>query len=179
MDNYRNIGRLVAVYGVQGELVLQHSLGKKGGPKGLGGLKGLKTVFLEERRDELLPWFVESIRVKGGEEVFVKLEGLDTKEKARRMLRKEVWVREQDFAELALAGKSAPVSLVGFHLFDGDVDLGEILEVIEQPHQVLCRIDLEGKEALIPLHEETLRGVDHRARVVRVELPDGLLDVYR
>lgn len=169
--NYRNIGRLVAVFGVQGEMVLQHSLGKK------TTLKGLKTLFLEEKKDELLPWFVEGTRIKGPEEVFVKLEGLDTKEAAKRMVRKEVWVREEDF--LGIAGKSAPISLVGYHLIDGSQDLGEILEVIEQPHQVLCRIDLEGKEALIPLHEETLRGVDQKKRVVRVELPDGLLDVYR
>ena len=170
-DNYRNIGRLVAVFGVQGELVLQHRLGKK------TALKGLKTLFLEEKKDELLPWFIESTRVKGPEEVFVKLEGLDTKEGARRMVRREVWVREEDFSRVA--GKSAPISLVGFRLFDGVRDLGEILEVIEQPHQVLCRIDLEGREALIPLHEETLRGIDQKRREVRVELPDGLLDVYR
>lgn len=170
-DNYRNIGRLVAVFGVQGELVLQHRLGKK------TALKGLKTLFLEEKKDELLPWFIESTRVKGPEEVFVKLEGLDTKEAARRMVRREVWVREEDFSRVA--GKSAPISLVGFRLFDGVRDLGEILEVIEQPHQVLCRIDLEGREALIPLHEETLRGIDQKRREVRVELPDGLLDVYR
>lgn len=170
-ENYRNIGRLVAVFGVQGEMVLQHSLGKK------TSLKGLKTLFLEEKKDELLPWFVQSTRIKGPQEVFVKLEGLDTVEAAKRMVRREVWVREKDFS--GIAGKSAPISLVGFRLLDGEVDLGEILEVIEQPHQVLCRIDLAGKEALIPLHEETLRGVDNRARVVRVELPDGLLDVYR
>jgi len=161
----------VAVFGLQGEMVLQHSLGKK------TELKGLKMLFLEEKKDELLPWFIESTRIKGPDEVFVKLEGLDSKEAAQRMVRREVWVRETDFS--GLAGKSAPISLVGFRLIDGTVDLGEILEVIEQPHQVLCRIDLGGKEALIPLHEETLRGVDQKARVVRVELPDGLLDVYR
>lgn len=161
----------MAVFGLQGEMVLQHSLGKK------TELKGLKMLFLEEKKDELLPWFIESTRIKGPDEVFVKLEGLDSKEAAQRMVRREVWVRETDFS--GLAGKSAPISLVGFRLIDGTVDLGEILEVIEQPHQVLCRIDLGGKEALIPLHEETLRGVDQKARVVRVELPDGLLDVYR
>jgi len=62
---------------------------------------------------------------------------------------------------------------------DGGVDLGEILEVIEQPHQVLCKIDLAGKEALIPMHAATLRRVDQEKREVHVELPDGLLDVYR
>jgi 16S rRNA processing protein RimM len=170
-ENYRNIGRLVAVHGLQGELVLLHRLGRK------TSLKGLKTLFLEERKDEMLPWFIQSTRVKGDEEIFVKLEGLDTKEAARRVMQKEVWLTEKDFEHFA--GKSAPISMVGFRLLDAGRDLGEILEVIEQPHQVLCRIDLAGKEALIPLNEQTLKKVDQRKREVQVELPDGLLDVYR
>ena len=173
--NYRNIGKLVAVFGLQGELVLLHRLGRK------TSLKGLKTLFLEERKDEMLPWFIESTRIKGAEEIFIKLEGLDTKEAARRVVQKEVWLTEEDFEQFA--GKSAPISLVGFRLLDGptgsEVDLGPILEVIEQPHQVLCKIDLEGKEALIPIHEGTLRKVDQKKKQVWVNLPDGLLDVYR
>ena len=162
---------MAAVFGLQGELVLQHRMGKK------TFFKGLKAIFIEERRDEMLPWFVEAIRVKSETEVYVKLEGLDSKEAARKLVQKEVWLPESDFARYA--GRSAPISMVGFRLFDGVVDLGEILEVIEQPHQVLCRIDLAGKEALIPLHEETLRRVDAKKREVHVELPEGLLDVYR
>jgi len=170
-ENYRNIGKLVAVHGLQGELVLLHRLGKK------TALRGLKTLFLEEKKDEMLPWFIESTRVKGAEEIFVKLEGLDTKEAARRVVQKEVWLREADF--LAFAGMAAPISYVGYRLFDGSADLGEILEVIEQPHQVLCKILVDGREALVPLHAETLRRVDAKRREVHVELPDGLLDVYR
>jgi 16S rRNA processing protein RimM len=170
-EQYRNIGKLVAVFGLQGELVLLHRLGKK------TSLKGLKTIFLEENRDEMLPWFIESTRVKSDTEIYVKLEGLDTKEAARRVVQKEVWLREADFVQFA--GRSAPISMVGFRLFDGGDDLGEILEVIEQPHQVLCKIDLAGKEALIPVHEQTLRKVDAKKREVHVELPEGLLDVYR
>ena len=168
---YRNIGRLVAVHGLQGELVLLHHLGKK------TALRGLKTLFLEEKKDEFLPWFIQNTRVKGPEEIFVKLEGLDTKEAARRVVQKEVWLRKEDFEQFA--GMAAPISLVGFRLIDGGQDLGEILEIIEQPHQVLCRIEIGGKEALVPLHEQTLRRVDRVKREVHVELPEGLLDVYR
>jgi 16S rRNA processing protein RimM len=171
-NNYRNIGKLVAVFGLQGELVLQHRLGKK------TTLKGLKAIFIEDKKDEMLPWFVESTRGKSAEDLYIKLEGIDTKEAARRVVQKEVWLTEADFAQFA--GASAPISLVGFRMLDGDTDLGEILEVIEQPHQVLCKIALDGgKEALIPVHEETLRKVDKKKKEVHVELPDGLLDVYR
>jgi 16S rRNA processing protein RimM len=162
---------LVAVFGLQGDLVLQHRLGKK------SGLKGLKIIFLEDKKDEMLPWFVESVRIKGEEDVFVKLEGVDSREAARVIVQKEVWVGEADFARFA--GRSAPISLVGYKLWEGEDCLGEVLEVIEQPHQVLCRIDYHGKEALIPIHEETLRKVDKKKKEVHVVLPDGLLDVYR
>jgi 16S rRNA processing protein RimM len=169
--NYRNIGKIVAVFGLQGEVLLQHRLGKR------TSLIGLKAIFLEANRDEMLPWFVQEARAKSATEVYLKLEGLDTKEAAKGVVQKEVWLREEDF--LQFAGRTAPISMVGFRLFDRETDLGEILEVIEQPHQVLCRIDLEGKEALIPVHEQTLRRVDAKKREVHVELPDGLLDVYR
>ncbi|HMH20741.1 MAG TPA: ribosome maturation factor RimM [Puia sp.] len=168
---YRNIGKLVAVFGLQGELVLQHRLGKK------NSFKGLKIIFLEERKDEMLPWFIENTRPRGEEDVYLKLEGVDTKEAAQKILQKEVWLSEADFAQFAKG--SSPISLVGFHLWQDEDDLGEILEVIEQPHQILCRIDLNGKEALIPVHEATLRKVDKKKRQVHVILPDGLLDVYR
>jgi 16S rRNA processing protein RimM len=51
--------------------------------------------------------------------------------------------------------------------------------VIEQPHQLLCRISLNGKEALIPVHQETLQKIDKQGKRVMVELPDGLLDIFR
>jgi 16S rRNA processing protein RimM len=57
--------------------------------------------------------------------------------------------------------------------------LGKILEVIEQPHQVLCRIDINGKEAYIPLHEETIIKVDRKNNRVIVALPPGLLEIYQ
>ncbi|WP_431213645.1 ribosome maturation factor RimM [Puia sp. P3] len=126
-NNYRNIGKLVAVFGLQGELVLQHRLGKK------TTLKGLKAIFIEDKKDEMLPWFVQATRPRSDEELYIKLEGLDTKETARRVVQKEVWLTEADFAQYA--GSSAPISLVGFRMLDGKTDLGEILEVIEQPHR--------------------------------------------
>jgi 16S rRNA processing protein RimM len=168
---YRNIGKLVAVFGLQGELILQHRLGKK------TSLKGLKTIFLEDKKDEMLPWFIENTRIKGEDDIYLKLEGIDTKEAAKKVAYKEVWLSEADFGQFAVG--SAPISLVGFHLWQGQDDLGEILEVIEQPHQVLCRIDLNGKEALIPVHEASLQKLDKKRQRVHVILPDGLLDIYR
>jgi len=171
MVNYLSIGKFVATFGVGGELVLKHHLGKK------TSLKGLEALFIEKQKDEMLPYFIESVRIKNMEELFVKIEGFNTKEVAATLVQKQVWLPEEEFHKYA--GKSAPISLLGFHIINENVDLGEILEVIEQPHQLLCRITLEGKEALIPVHSETLQKIDKKNRKVMVDLPDGLLDIFR
>ena len=83
------------------------------------------------------------------------------------------------FATFQFASALAPISLLGFILINEEEDLGEILEIIEQPHQVLCKILLNGKEALIPIHEEFLDKIDKKNRKVYVTLPDGLLEIYK
>ena len=171
MTNYCSIGRLVATFGFGGELVLRHHLGKK------TSLKGLETLFVEKQKDELLPYFIQSTKIKNDEELYIKVEGINSKEAARTLVQKQVWLPEQDFQKFA--AKSSPISLLGFHIIHDNTDLGEILEVIEQPHQVLCRISLDGKEALIPVHQETLKKIDKKTKQVVVDLPEGLLDIFR
>ena len=171
MTNYCSIGRLVATFGFGGELVLRHHLGKK------TSLKGLETLFVEKQKDELLPYFIQSTKIKNDEELYIKVEGINSKEAARTLVQKQVWLPDEDFQKFA--AKSSPISLLGFHIIHDNTDLGEILEVIEQPHQVLCRISLDGKEALIPVHQETLKKIDKKTKQVMVELPEGLLDIFR
>jgi len=170
MPQYYKIGKLVSVFGLKGELILQHSLGKK------TALKGLETIFVEEKKDSFLPFFIKAARVKNETDIYLLLEEFDTPEKARKIVQKEVWLDATDFAKFATKG--SPISLLGFHMINEEKDLGEIIEVIEQPLQVLCKIVINGNEALIPIHEETLEKIDQKKKQVFVRLPDGLLEIY-
>ena len=170
MKDYFHIGKIVASHGLTGEVVLQHALGKK------TDLKGLQTIFIEERKSSFLPYFVESSTAKNQEEVYIKLEGFNTKESARRLNQKEVWLLKADFDKYA--SKSSPISLLGYMMVNQDLEIGEIVEVIEQPMQVLCIIMYHGNEALIPIHEGSLEKIDKKNKRVYVDLPEGLLDIY-
>jgi 16S rRNA processing protein RimM len=170
VTEYFKIGKLAAVHGLNGELVLKHTLGKK------TSLKGLAAIFTEDKKDSFLPWFIESTKIKNEEETYLKLENVNNRETAMKLARKEVWLAEPEFKKMV--AKSAPISLLGYMIIHNQQPLGEIEEVIEQPHQLLCKITMSGKEVLIPLHEDTLQKADHRKRQVIVELPDGLLEIY-
>lgn len=170
-SSYIHIGKIVAPFGVNGQLILQHVLGKK------TQLPNISVLFIEEVKGSYLPYFVEKAQAKSNEECIIQLESIITREAAQRLCTRPVWLLEADFRKLA--GKTAPISLLGYMVVQGNEKLGEVMEVIEQPHQVLLTINWQGKEAYIPLHAETLQAVDHAKREVTVVLPEGLLDIYR
>lgn len=170
MKDYFSIGKIAATHGLSGEVVLQHALGKK------TDLKGLQTIFIEEKKNSFLPYFVENTSIKNAGEVYLKLEGFNTKESARRLSQKEVWLLKVDFDKYA--AKSSPISLLGYIMINAGEEIGEIVEVIEQPLQVLCKIIYHENEALIPIHEESLEKIDNKKKQVYVSLPDGLLEIY-
>jgi len=167
---YFKIGKIVVAFGVSGQLILQHELGKK------TSLKNLKALFIEDKKNSFLPWFINSTKIKSDTEIYLSLEGITNREAALKLTQKVVWLTETDFKKFA--AKSAPASLLGFTIIDNENCLGQILEVIEQPHQLLCRLEIQSREVLIPLNEKFLQKIDHLRKQVHVILPDGLLDIY-
>ncbi len=170
MTEYFKIGKIVASFGLKGEVILKHYLGKK------TSLKGLQTIFIEESKQSFLPWFIESAKIKNEEEIYLKLQGIDVREQAIPLVQKEIWIPERDFKKFSAT--SSPINLLGYQIVENEKILGKILEVIEQPHQLLCRIEMEEKEVLVPLHEDTIKKIDSKNRRVIVELPEGLLEIY-
>jgi 16S rRNA processing protein RimM len=170
MTDVVSIGKMVATFGLKGELVLSHALGRK------TDLEGVAALLIEERGGSRLPYFIVAAKGKNNQEILVQLEGIETKEKATTLLQKQVWIKQADFERHA--SKQAPISLLGYTLVEDGKPLGEIAEIIEQPHQMLCTIFINNKEVLIPLHEESLLKIDQRKKQIHVSLPEGLLDIY-
>ena len=170
---YIQIGKLVATHGIKGDLVLEHVLGDR---LKSGGTSQIKALFIEPVKGSYIPYFVEKITSKNGGEWLVKLEDIETKEAAKLLTRKNVWLDRKVFD--SLVDGFQPVALVGYTVIDKGKALSEVEEVIEQPHQILLKITYKEKEVLIPLHSETLKQVDQKGRKVYVELPDGLLEIY-
>ena len=169
-NDYINIGKIAGVHGLNGEVVIKHALGKK------TTFKQGDVIFIEQVKGSYLPHFVTTAKAKTTEETILQFDDTDSREKALKFVKKPVWLTEEDFAKYA--AKSSSIALLGFTLFNEGEKLGVIDEIIEQTHQVLLTIKINGKEALIPLHEETLDNIDRKKKEVHVTLPDGLLEIY-
>lgn len=168
--DFIQIGKVATTHGIKGSLLITHVIGKK------VSFKGIKALFIEETKNSRIPWFIEGSTARNQEETIVQLEGLSSKESAHRLIRNNVWLKREDFEKIA--EKNAPISLIGYTLYDNKKALSEIEEVIEQPGQILVKLTIEEKEVLVPLHEEIIDHIDHNKKAVYVQLPDGLLDIY-
>src|SRR4249920_2572880 len=119
---YFKAGKLVAVHGLKGELILKHELGKK------SSLKDVKAIFIEDKKDSFFPWFIETAKARSADEILLKLETIDTREAAAKLSQKEIWLTEEDFKRLS--AKSAPANLLGYTIINNKERLSEVLEVI-------------------------------------------------
>ena len=170
MSEYIHIGKLVAPHGVAGAVILEHALGKS------ITFKGVQALFVEKQAGSFIPYFIESATAKTDTITHLQMEGVNTREAAHFLTGKKVWLPQADFQKLV--EKNSPLALLGYMVLDVGKEIGTIQEVIEQPHQLMVTILYNQQEAYIPLHEESLKGVDHVKKIVHVELPDGLLDLY-
>ena len=57
-------------------------------------------------------------------------------------------------------------------------DLGEIVAVDDSTMNVLFAIEKDGEELLLPAHEEFICKLDKKKRLLTVDVPDGLYNIY-
>jgi 16S rRNA processing protein RimM len=170
MSEYVHVGKIVAPHGIAGQVILEHALGKP------IHFKGVEALFVENAANSFIPYFIQSATAKSATLTHLQIEGFNNREATSIIVSKKVWLPQADFQKLV--EKNSPLALLGYSIQEAGKNLGTIKEVIEQPHQLLVTIDYKGQEAYIPLHEESLKGVNHAKKIVQVELPDGLLDLY-
>jgi 16S rRNA processing protein RimM len=169
-EEYFSVGKIVNTFGLQGQVVLQHSLGGK------TNLTGLQVVMIEIRRNDLVPYFITNTKAKNESEVYITIEDITSKEKAQKLVSRPVWFKQTDFKKYV--AKSSSLSMLGYTIFDNDTELSQIIEIINQPHQILAKIIHNEKEMLIPIHEAFIVKVDNDNKKVILNLPEGLLEIF-
>ena len=69
--------------------------------------------------------------------------------------------------------------IIGFKLIDvAKGEIGEISNVLEYPTQAVIQVMKDGKEILIPIHDDIIQKVNKKAKTLTVKAPEGLIDMY-
>lgn len=163
------IGKIVATHGLKGDVVLSHIIGKS------DWLRKDSVLFLELVKGSFIPYFISSFRANNSDEYLVSLEDISAAENAKKLIGKQVYVAEEILAALP---KDSPLLYIGFHLVDKEKGtIGVIEDVYQAGPQWLGKLRHEGKEVLVPLISQLIIDVNLRNKFIRMNLPDGLLDL--
>ncbi len=164
------IGKIVATHALQGAMVMTHIVGNA------KWLKKGDALMLEMHKGSYIPFFVDGCKANNDEEYIINLEETVTMEAARRLIGKHVYVNEDVLGKFA---KDSPLLWIGFKVIDKDKgELGIVDDMMQTPTQWIAQMKYQGKEVLIPLVEQTIDGVDLKKKILHLDLPEGLLEVY-
>lgn len=123
-----------------------------------------------------VPFFIEEYRFRSDTTALVKLDRVDTAEKARMFTNIEVYFPKKYAEEEDTEDVPTWNFFIGFKVKDvHHGDLGEIVDVDDSTMNVLFAIDNNGEELLLPAHEEFIVKLDKKKRLLTVDIPDGLI----
>lgn len=138
----------------------------------------LDVVFVEMNK-KLIPYFIDQIKIQKNSTAYVNLEDVDHIDKAEELVRKKVYLPNDKMPERD-PDDFRYSDLIGFLAVDEqEGELGNITAVQEMPQQHIATVDMDGKELLFPLSEELILGIDAENKIIEVDLPEGLVDLYR
>ena len=136
---------------------------------------GIQTFFVEVD-GKLLPYFIESISLKGNR-AFLKFEEINTPEAAQEISKSPIYLPKSARPKSGRGGFYDD-EVIGFEVSDTELgNLGKITEVVQAGPNKLLSIDFQGKEVLVPLNSPFIDSVNKSRKKITVTLPDGFLEI--
>ncbi|MEQ9165288.1 MAG: ribosome maturation factor RimM [Fulvivirga sp.] len=136
----------------------------------------LESVFVEINQ-KLVPFFIEAIQIRDDKAV-IKFEDIDDGPAADELKAKRVFLPLSTLPELD-PGKFYYHQVVGYTVKDQTLgEVGIITGIFTSNMQDLITVDHDGTEILIPINDDIVHDADHENKILNVDLPEGLMDVY-
>jgi 16S rRNA processing protein RimM len=122
----------------------------------------------------LVPFFMEEYRFRNDTVCLVKFCDIDTQQRAQELTGCDVYF-PRALAEEA-EEMSSLVSLVGFEIVDASNGntVGNIVAIDDSTINLLFELE-DG--TLIPASDELIEDIDAEQRTIRMNIPEGLLDI--
>ncbi len=135
----------------------------------------MESVFVETD-GRPVPFFIEFTEYTGSDTIRLKFEGYDSAARVEEFKGCKVFLT---VGSKEIEEEPALNFLKGFSVLNQEnIKIGIVKDIISNPGQMLLSIESgEGREILIPLHEDFIKRIDKRKRVLHLEIPEGLLEI--
>lgn len=164
------LGKITRKHGLQGNVILKLDTDQ---PELYNKLEG---VFLEVN-GLLVPFFIEKQQWSKTDTKIITFKSA-SEQMVEQSVGKNVFLPLSTLPKLS--GKQFYYhEIVGYTILDENkVNCGVVKEVNDQTAQHYFILNLEGKEVVIPIIKDWILDLDREEKVLTMQLPDGLLDVF-
>ena len=139
--------------------------------------ENMDALFID-LRNNLVPFFIESSQFHKSELLRVKFEEVDTEEDADSILKCDVYLPIEFLPKLE-DNKFYFHEVIGFTVEDINFGkVGIITAINDSTAQSLFEIDRDGTQILIPMNDDFIKKVDKKKKLIIVDTPEGLIDLY-
>ena len=136
---------------------------------------GLRSLFLHFK-GSLVPYFIERISGTAGRP-FIKFEGVESFEQALALKGSSIYTLKSARPKLK-RGEFYDDEVIGFSVEDKNLGLlGQVQEIQSQGTNRLLSILHRSKELLIPINAPFITSLNKAKKMIRVELPEGFLEL--
>ncbi|OAB79949.1 ribosome maturation factor RimM [Cochleicola gelatinilyticus] len=165
------LGKVVKKYSFKGELLVKLDTDE---PE---LFTKMESVFVELHKT-LIPFFIIQSSLHKSLLLRVKFEDVNSEEDADALLGKELFL-PLSFLPPLTGTKFYYHEVIGFKVEDETYgDAGIIKGVNDATAQHLFIIEKDGKEILIPINDHFIKQVDRKNKVMHLDVPEGLIDIY-
>lgn len=135
------------------------------------------TQLFVDIKGTLVPYFVEHIKIRGLK-ASVKYKDIDSKEVAELLQGSKVFL-PLDFLPKLKGNQFYFHEVIGFSVEDHlHGNIGIIEQIVDHSVQAIFAIKNEDIEILIPITDEIIKNVDRKNKLIKIEAPDGLIEIY-
>lgn len=159
------------MHGVHGDLVLEFE------PEFEWSV-GEAEHFLLEIDGLLVPFFLkeDGFRFKSTKTAIVSFDWVETEKYARRLVGCPVFLFQNEIVDEP--GEQLVSKFLHLTLFDEKLgEIGIITAADDFSGNVVFSVQYKGEEVLVPFNEDFLVSVDEEQKIIRLNLPDGLIDI--
>lgn len=165
------LGKIVKKYSFKGELLIKLD---SDDPE---IYTEMESVFVEKNKS-LIPFFIERSSLHKSELLRVKFEDINNDEDADALLKCDLYL-PLEFLPKLTGNKFYYHEIIGYKVEDKSFgEVGIITGVNDSTSQALFEIDRNGKEVLIPLIDDFIKNVDRENKILQLEVPKGLIEIY-
>jgi 16S rRNA processing protein RimM len=164
------VGFFKKTHGVSGELVLEYE------PQFEYSIENADRFFVE-LEGLLVPFFIveDGFRFKTENSAILTFDGVESEKYAKRMVGSSVFLFKNEI--ILMADELSDSELVDYLLVDEKLgEIGIIDQIDNYSGNIVFTVNFKGKELLVPFNEDFLLEIDKQNKVIKLTLPEGLLD---